>query len=79
MSSVYDLLKKNEHDLRMLVRCGVEMEDVAQIVIYEEYMRLSSDGLKKTAILAYLSDQYSRSERTIRRIVKRFSRIAPEM
>lgn len=79
METVYELLKKNADDLRKLVRTGVEMEDVANIPLFEEYVRLEKDGLKHAAIFAYLADQYSRSDRTIQRIVSKFKRNAPDL
>lgn len=73
--SVYDVLKENAQTLHALARAGIAIEDVANIGIFEEFQRLSADGMKTTAIVAYLCDEYARSERTIWRIVRRFRRV----
>lgn len=73
--TVYDVLKENASTLSALLRAGISIEDIANIDIFEDFQRLSADGMKTTAIVAYLCDEYSRSERTIWRVVKRFRRV----
>ena len=75
--TVYEVLKENAATLHALARAGIAIEDVANIEIFEEYQRLSADGMKKTAIVAHLCDEYARSERTIWRMVQRFRRAIP--
>jgi hypothetical protein len=73
--TVYDLLKENATTLHALARAGIAIEDVANIEIFEEFKRLSDDGMKTTAIVAHLCDEYARSERSVWRLVKRFRRV----
>lgn len=75
--TVYEVLKENAATLHALARAGIAIEDVANIEIFEEYQRLSADGMKTTAIVAHLCDEHARSERTIWRLVRRFSRAIP--
>ena len=75
--TVYEVLKENAATLHALARAGIAIEDVANIEIFEEYQRLSADGMKTTAIVAHLCDEHARSERTIWRLVRRFSRTIP--
>lgn len=73
--SVYDVLKENATTLHALARAGIAIEDVANIGIFEEFQRLKADGMKTTAIVAHLCDEYAYSERSIWRMVRRFRRI----
>ena len=75
--TVYEVLKENAATLHALARAGIAIEDVANIEIFEEYQRLSADGMKTTAVVAHLCDEYARSERTIWRLVRRFRRAIP--
>ena len=74
MSTVYDLVKRNFTDLKLLARSGVEIEEVNNIDIYEKFTKLQQDGLKTTYIVAFLCDEYAVSERTIWRIIQKFRR-----
>lgn len=75
--TVYDVLKENAATLHALARAGIAIEDVANIGIFEEFKRLSADGMKTTAIVAHLCDEHARSERSIWRLVRRFRRVIP--
>lgn len=75
--TVYDVLKEHAATLHALARAGIAIEDVANIAIYEDFRKLEADGMKITAIVAHLCDEYARSERTIWRIVRRFRRAIP--
>ena len=46
------------------------------IEMYEEYVKMRSDGEKVDYILSFLSQKYHTSESTIKRIVRRLSREA---
>lgn len=73
--TVYDVLKENAKTLHALARAGIAIEDVANLEIFDEFQRLSADGMKKTAVVAHLCDEYMRSERSIWRIIRRFRRV----
>lgn len=75
--TVYDVLKENAATLHALARAGIAIEDVANIGIFEEFNRLSAEGMKTTAIVAHLCDEHARSERSIWRLVRRFRRVIP--
>lgn len=71
---VHEIIKEHADTLRTLARAGVAIEDVKYIPLWQAYSRLRSDGLKKTYIVAHLCDEYAVSERTVYRIVRRFTR-----
>lgn len=78
MATVYDVFSANAAMLRALARTGVSLEDVNNIQLYEEFNRLSSDGLKTAYIIAHLCDEYAVSDRTVWRIVNKYRRIVNE-
>lgn len=71
---VHEILRQNADLFRMLARAGVTIEDVQYIPLWHDYQRLRHDGFKVAYIVAYLCDTYEVSERTVYRIVGRFSR-----
>lgn len=73
--TVYQKLKEHRALLVSLARTGIAVEDVKYIELFEEFERLKNEGLKKTYIAAHLCDEFEVSERTVWRIVSRFSRI----
>ena len=52
---------------------ALSVDDIKYMEMYREYERLRNEGHKKTYIMQYLSDEYEVSERTVYRIVDRFS------
>ena len=48
-------------------------KSLLQMMGDQEYVRLSKEGHKKTYIMQYLSDEYNIAERTIYRIIDKFS------
>ena len=52
---------------------SLDVGDVKYIPVYQDYVRLSQEGHKKTYIMQYLSDEYNIAERTIYRIIDKFS------
>ena len=75
---VHEVIRNNADMLRSLARAGVAIEDVKYIPLWLDYDRLRADGLKISYIVAHLCDEYAVSERTVYRIVGRFSREVPE-
>ncbi|MBO7315021.1 MAG: hypothetical protein J6U49_05070 [Alistipes sp.] len=69
--SIYGLIKGNETLLRELARNGVAVEDIHNLPIYEDYVRLTADGIKTTAVVAHLCEKYLKSDRTIWRIIQK--------
>ncbi|MBO7314907.1 MAG: hypothetical protein J6U49_04490 [Alistipes sp.] len=70
-NSIYGLIKGNETLLRELARNGVAVEDIHNLPIYEDYVRLTADGIKTTAVVAHLCEKYLKSDRTIWRIIQK--------
>ena len=69
----YELLILNKSLLQMMGDASLDVGDVKYIPVYQEYLRLSKEGHKKTYIMQYLSDEYNIAERTIYRIIDKFS------
>lgn len=69
----YELLILNKSLLQMMGDASLDVGDVKYIPVYQEYVRLSKEGHKKTYIMQYLSDEYNIAERTIYRIIDKFS------
>lgn len=75
MKTVHEIITENIDTLRALARAGVAIEDVAELPIYNDFVRLTESGLKTTYVVNHLCNEYERSERTIWRIVRKFRRI----
>lgn len=70
----HEILQLNENLFRSLARSGIAIEDVQYLPLWRDYERLRHDGLKVAYIVAHLCEAYEVSERTVYRIVRRFSR-----
>lgn len=73
--TVHDIIVEHADTLRALARAGVAIEDVVDLPIYNDFVRLTETGVKTTYVVMYLCEEYERSERTIWRIVRKFRRI----
>lgn len=73
--TVHDIITEHADTLRALARAGVAIEDVGDLPIYNDFVRLTESGVKTTYVVTHLCDEYERSERTIWRIVRKFRRI----
>lgn len=71
--SGYMLLNLNPNQLRIMSKCGLSVDDVRYLPMFEEYLRLREDGKKKKLTMTYLAEKYFVSESTVKRVVKRFS------
>ena len=71
--NAYELLILNRNILQAMDGVSLDVGDVKYITVYQDYVRLSQVGLKKTYIMQYLSDEYNIAERTIYRIIDKFS------
>ena len=58
----YELLILNKSLLQMMGDASLDVGDVKYIPVYQEYVRLSKEGHKKTYIMQYLSDEYNIAE-----------------
>ena len=73
--SGYMLLNLNPNQLRMMSKCGLSVDDVRYLPMFEEYLRLREDGAKKKQTIGYLAGKYFVSESTVKRVVKRLSQV----
>lgn len=71
--NVYEFLNTHKGVMEQLQTLPVQPSDVRYLELYKEYSHLMKEGHKKTYVLQYLSDEYSVDERTIYRVVKKFS------
>jgi hypothetical protein len=71
--NVYEFLNTHKGVMEQLQSLPVQPSDVRYLELYKDYNRLMKEGHKKTYVLQYLSDEYSVDERTIYRVVKKFS------
>ena len=71
--NAYELLMLNRSILQVMDNVSLDVGDVKYIPVYQDYIRLLQAGHKKTYIMQYLSDEYSIAERTIYRIIDKFS------
>lgn len=69
----YELITLNKGLLQRMEDASLYVGDVKYIPVYQEYLRLTAEGHKKTYIMQYLSDEYNIAERTIYRIIDKFS------
>ena len=75
--TVYDLIKANAEVLRKLTSAGASVEDYKNIELYEEFRRLTGDGLKTAYVVMHLCEEYELAERSVWRIIQRFRREIP--
>ena len=76
-TTVYDLLKTNADVLLKLASAGVAIEDYKNIPLYEDFVRLTGEGIKTTAVVFHLCSEYELSERSVWRIIRRFRTTIP--
>lgn len=69
----YEFVMTHKDVLEQMANLSIKPNDVKYLELYQEYMRLDKEGHKKTYIIQYLSDEYNVDERTIYRVVNRFS------
>lgn len=76
--SGYTLLKLGLNQVKTMSKCGLSVDDVRHIPMYEEYLSLRKEGVPKERIYQHFRKEYSISESTVKRVVKRFSqRVTP--
>lgn len=68
--TTYDLLKDNLATLRRFHKNGIATDAIRFIPLYEDWLRMQSQGLKKGYCEAVLGDKYGYTPRYIRMVVK---------
>lgn len=72
--TVYECLQVIRPALERLNNNGIDIKNIDNMVIYEEFITLQQKGEKKTYIMAFLGEKYSKSEKSIHRIIKRLEK-----
>ena len=67
----YELIKSSESILRMCEAAGIDPKEARYLAVYEDWQRLTKEGHKKVWILAFLAQEYSISEATVKRIARK--------
>ena len=67
----YELIKASASVCKVLADNGISPSDYKFIGLVEEYHRLKAEGQKYAYITFYLAQQYSVSETSVYRIVKK--------
>jgi hypothetical protein len=76
--SGYMLLKLNLNQIETMSKCGLAVDDVRYVPMYEEYLSLRRDGVPKDRIYQHFRSKYHVSESTVKRVIKRLSgRVRP--
>ena len=71
--SGYMLLKLNLNQVKTMSKCGLSVDDVRYIPMYEEYLSLRRSGVPKERIYQHFNSNYHVSESTVKRVIKRLS------
>ena len=72
--TIFEFIRTHESALTQVVEMGIKPSDVKYIEMFKDYERMKAEGHKTTYITRYLSDEYEVDERTIYRVIDRFSR-----
>ena len=72
--SCYSLLKLNINPVKIMSKCGLSVDDVRYVSMYEEYLCLRREGVPKERICQHFKSRYHISESTAKRVIKRLSR-----
>ena len=71
--SGYMLLKLNLNQVETMSKCGLSVDDVRYVPMYEEYLSLRREGVPKERIYQHFKSRYHISESTVKRVVRRLS------
>ena len=71
--SLYSLLKLNLNQLKMMSDCDIPVSYYRYIPMYENYLQMRRSGEKMAYITAVLTERYSVSESTVKRVIKALS------
>jgi hypothetical protein len=71
---VIDIINIIEKPLEYLSDAGVNTSDVRHVKMYRQYLRLISEGHKKTNIVYHLAYEFKIGERTVYNVIDRLER-----
>lgn len=69
---IFELLAIHRGLLGCMAECGVRVEDLKYVDLFEEYIRRTADGEKTTYVVATLVEKYGVCERKVYSVVKHF-------
>lgn len=69
---VFELLSIHRGLLSCMAECGIKIDDLKYIDLFEEYNKQTKAGEKATYVVAMLADKYGVCERKVYSIVKQF-------
>ena len=72
--TVFDLIKVYEGPMNVLNEANINLTDVRYIDLYQEFLRMKSEGHKLTYIVAFLMDEYSVGQATVYRVIDKFGK-----
>lgn len=72
--TVFDLIKVYQGPMNVLNEANVNLTDVRYIELYQEFLRMKSEGHKLTYIVAFLMDEYSVGQATVYRVIDKFGK-----
>lgn len=70
----YELLIMNRSMVEVLLSNHINISDVQNLQIYEQFMDMKKQGHKVTYITVFLAHKYGMTDRGIYKIIKRLSR-----
>ena len=72
--TTYEILKTNKSLLEIIRKNGIDLKNLANIEIYEEYLAMHAQNHKKIYIVGYLAEKYKVSERSVYYIIDRMKK-----
>ena len=72
--TVYEAMKGVRYILEKLSSARIDLSNVKNIELYEEYEYLREQGEKMSYIYTHLSEKYDMNNRTVHRIIRRFTK-----
>ena len=69
---VIEALKFNLGLLKKLQIVGIRLDDAQYIALYDEFVKMQTDGFKVSYIVALLANKYGISERKVYSLIKKF-------
>lgn len=70
----YELLIMNKSIVEVLLANHININDVQNLLIYEQFVEMKKQGHKVSYITVFLADKYGMTDRGIYKIIKRLSR-----
>lgn len=73
--NVYEAMSGIRPMLEKLQKSGVDLSNIKNIDMYEEYREMCKGGEKKMYIVSFLAEKYKMSEKSVSRAIRRLSMI----